>query len=270
MILGVVLTACLAAAIPNQFPSRFPQSFPLSPSQMKTESPPSPVVPQRRPMTNDDVETVLQDPTNFGPPPSLQDIIKRRETLERERAASATPGMGRSQSRLAQWLPETDTPREKAKAQLDKVKEEMKALFGQGVDYAKSITQLGDAAIETELVPHQHARRELNFMNGIGHNEEFFDTDFNHPIDSAAIQQGLNALKNSRDQHQAWADEKSPPSKVGAPTSQRQQQPQPPSLPPQPIIPNFRNFATRAHNAAEASSVALGGGVITKSTLHSP
>lgn len=149
----------------------------------------------------------LRDPRNFGPPPSLDDIKKRRTDLERERASSTLPGLSTKASRLAQWLPDRDTPREKAQEQLKKVKDEMNMMFGHGPGYAEQITRLGDIAIQAEVVPHMSAAKELSYMDGKGNTDEFFDVDFNHPIDSAAIQNGLSALKKTRQEHREWEEE---------------------------------------------------------------
>jgi len=222
----------------------------------------------------DDMNEELRDPRNFGPPPSLDEIRKHRETLDRERASTAVPGMKASASRLAQWLPDQDAPRRKAQEQLAKVKSEMGSFFGHGTDYAQSITHLGDVAIEAEVVPHRNAAKELKYMDGKGNNDEFFDIDFNHPIDSTAIQKGVAAIKQSRDQRHQWTEEekshKTPPA-----TSPTTQQP----------IPNLRTLAANAdpNSAAgllaarvaarmpprplSALNPALGGGIISRASF---
>ncbi len=43
-------------------------------------------------------------------------------------------------------------------------------------------------------------------MDGKGKDNEFFDVDFNHPIDSAAIQNGVASLKQTRQQHMKWQE----------------------------------------------------------------
>jgi hypothetical protein len=58
------------------------------------------------------------------------------------------------------------------------------------------------------LLQFQNAAKELKYMDGKGNNDEFFDVDFNHPIDSTAIQRGVAAIKQSRDQHSQWTEVK--------------------------------------------------------------
>eukprot|EP00299_Pterocystis_sp_00344_P011329 c5260_g1_i1.p1 GENE.c5260_g1_i1~~c5260_g1_i1.p1 ORF type:complete len:283 (-),score=65.75 c5260_g1_i1:60-908(-) len=275
-LLFAVLVPTSWQTLANRMDRFSPQSsLPALPSEMKSQPPPVPkLVASGNEWNNDDVTEELRDPRNFGPPPTLEEIKKRREELDRERSTTAVPGLTKSASRLAQWLPDQDTPRQKAQEQLQKVKSEMQMLFGQGPAYAQQITKLGDLAIEAEVVPHKNAARELNYMDGKGNTDEFFDVDFNHPIDSTAIQKGVTALKETRQQHQKWTEEE----------SQRKppvQQVTPPQTPPG-TIPNLRTIATSTGAAAPpqtqstASQFAprpsvLAGGVITRATIpHSP
>jgi len=283
---GLLLIVAMAMAQPQFYPSgqNFPHpSLPQLPSEMKYQPPEQVMQYSERDFGNqwgDDMNEELRDPRNFGPPPSLSDIKKRREDLDRERASSSVPGMKRSASRLAQWLPDQDAPHRKAQEQLAKVKGEMGSFFGQGSDYARAITRLGDVAIEAEVVPHRNAAKELKYMDGKGNNDEFFDVDFNHPIDSTAIQRGVAAIKQSRNQHSQWTEEEK--SKKGATNAGAST---PAIQSPTALTPNLRSLASHADPNSPAGQLAarvaarmpprpfspqnpaLGGGVISRATI---
>jgi len=268
-------------------------NLPPLPSEMKLDPPrpvalPAPLSPRTSgEWTNDEVNDDLRDVRNFGPPPSLDDIRHRREEQERQRAAALPPGQGgtKTSSRLAQWLPQSNAPREKQQAQLKKVREEMQEMFGSGSTYAQQITHLGDIAIETEVVPHLSAARELKFMDGTGTGGHmFFDVDPNHPIDSAAIQQGVTALEQARSQHKQWSQEekRTGNTPVSATNSAQLALPAAPAIgnpsdannivssgaTPSAALPNLRSMALRGEaptgttTTSVNSDFAQGGGII--------
>lgn len=229
-----------------QMARREPSTMPRLPSEMKFQSEPTnvppPLMSSGGDFSNDDMTSELRDPRNFGPPPTLDEIKKRRTELERERASATSPGLGPKASRLAQWLPDQDTPRQKAQDQLKKVKDEMNLMFGHGSSYAEQITRLGDVAIQAEVVPHMSAAKELSYMDGKGNTDEFFDVDFNHPIDSTAIQKGVAALKQTRQEHRQWEEEDAEKrgTTAGANNDASAQNPM------QGLVPNLRSMATAA------------------------